>query len=413
LAVEKWTADFQRRIGAGPALARQPTDYGRSTPRRHKRYFERENEAPRGQPQNPGIGVASVINLITGKIPGGMRRCGCSVCRNRLRIGKDISSRSPIPALRSVLPPQKTLKFFSTAVYVRLSLTGITLHPMNKTMHPLCWQSVTAITLLIICTTARLHAVEALLLQDAYIDNKNNGNFGSNGNLRVTKNGNQVCRSFLKFSLATLPAGITATNVTQARLRLWVGSNSNTLGSIIMSPVTSAWDEMTITSSTSGALTLGSPKLSNLPINSNSDFVSVDVTVWVKAWISGTLTNEGFVIDPPLTGALNLYFDSKESTETSHEPRLEVELNTVGPQGPPGPPGPVGAPGATGPSGPAGPPGREGPAGPPGATGAQGPEGAVGPAGPAGPQGPAGPAPTHLEPQGDLSMGDFTQGTPP
>jgi hypothetical protein len=277
-------------------------------------------------------------------------------------------------------------------------------------MRPLCWQSVAAITLLTMYTTAHLHAVEALLLQDAYVDNKNNGNFGSNGNLRVTKSGNQVCRSFLKFSLATLPAGITATNVTQARLRLWVGSNSNTLGSIIMSPVTSAWDEMTITSSTSGALTLGSPKLSELPINSNSDFVSVDVTAWVKAWISGSLVNEGFEIDPSLTGALNLYFDSKESTQTSHEPRLEIELNTIGPQGPPGPAGPPGQTGATGPSGSTGPAGSEGPAGP---AGAQGPPGAIGPAGPQGQQGPPGPAPTHIEPQGDISMGDFTQGTPP
>jgi Collagen triple helix repeat (20 copies) len=286
---------------------------------------------------------------------------------------------------------------------------------MNK-IRSSCRQSVAAITLLIICTTARVHAVEALLLQDAYVDNKNNGNFGSNANLRVTKSGNQVCRSFLKFSLATLPAGITATNVTQARLRLWVGSNSNTLGSITMSPVISAWDEMTITNSTSGALTLGLPKLSDLPINSNSDFISVDVTAWVKAWISGTLVNEGFVIDPPLTAALNLYFDSKESTQTSHEPRLEIELNTIGPQGPAGPAGPPGPTGATGPSGSTGPPGSQGPAGPAGATGAEGPLGAIGPAGPPGPQGqqgPAGSVPTRIEPQGDLSMGDFTQGTPP
>jgi hypothetical protein len=284
---------------------------------------------------------------------------------------------------------------------------------MDKMMRFPYRLSAAAIILLFIFTAARLHAVEALLLQDAYVDNKNNGNFGSNGSLRVTKNGNQVCRSFLKFSLATLQAGITATNVTQARLCLWVGSNSNTLGSIMMSPVTSAWDEMTITNSISGTLTLGSPKLADLSINSNSDFVSVDVTAWVKAWISGTLMNEGLVIDPPLTGALNLYFDSKESTQTSHEPRLEIELDRVGPQGPPGPPGPPGPAGGTGTSGPAGPPGAEGPAGPPGPTGVQGPPGAIGPAGAAGPQGPAGPAPTRIEPQGDVSMGEFTQGTPP
>ncbi len=156
---------------------------------------------------------------------------------------------------------QKNLKFFSTTVRVRLSLTQSdryypTNPQINKMIHPRCLQLLAAIALLIFDTTARLHAVEALLLQDAYVDNKNNSNLGSNGNLRVTKSGNQVCRSFLKFSLATLPAGITATNVTEARLRLWVDSSSNTLGSITTTPVTSAWDELTITNTTSGGLIL-------------------------------------------------------------------------------------------------------------------------------------------------------------
>lgn len=293
-----------------------------------------------------------------------------------------------------------------------LSLTGFNLQnaQMNKIIRSLRSPSLAAIALIIICTTVRLHAAEALLLQDAYVDNKNNGNQGSNGNLRVTKNGNQVCRSFVKFSLATLPAGITAANVAEARLRLWVDNNSNTLGSITMTPVTSAWDELTITNSISGGLILGSPKLSNLPINSNSDFVSIDVTAWVKAWISGTLVNEGFVIEPASTAALNLYFDSKESTQTSHEPRLEIELNATGSQGPPGPAGPAGSPGPQGPAGLAGATGPQGPLGP---IGPAGPAGVAGGPGPQGEQGPAGPVPTHVEPQGDLSMGEFTHGTPP
>jgi len=160
--------------------------------------------------------------------------------------------------LISAARSRKKFKIFSTTVRVRLSLAGFSLQTaqMNKMIRPLRSQSLAAIALLIFGTTARLHAVEALLLQDAYVDNKNNSNLGSNGNLRVTKSGNQVCRSFLKFSLATLPAGITATNVTEARLRLWVDSSSNTLGSITMTPVTSAWDEFTITNTTSGGLIL-------------------------------------------------------------------------------------------------------------------------------------------------------------
>jgi hypothetical protein len=69
----------------------------------------------------------------------------------------------------------------------------------------------------------------------------------------------------------------------------------------------------------------------------------------------------------------------------------------MGPQGPAGPAGLTGASGPIGPQGPTGPVGDLGPAGPAGSTG------------PAGPQGPAGPALTRVEPQGDLSMGEFTQ----
>ena len=264
-----------------------------------------------------------------------------------------------------------------------------------------------AIAYLTLFVSTHVQAVEALLLQDTYVDNKNNSSQGSNANLRVTKSGNQVCRSFIKFSLATLPLGITAANVTQARLRLWVDNNSNTLGSITVTPVTSAWDESTLNNSTSSSLTSGLPKFFDLPINSSADFVSIDVTPWVKAWVSGTLINEGFVIDPGSSPSLNLLFDSKESNQTSHEPRLEIELNSVGPQGPQGPAGPAGPAGSPGPVGAAGPKGMIGPIGP------AGPIGPIGPIGPAGAQGPAGSAPTRIDPQGDLSMGPFTEGTHP
>jgi hypothetical protein len=266
--------------------------------------------------------------------------------------------------------------------------------------------SIVAVSL-IFCLSARTQAVEALLLQDTYVDNKNNGSQGSNVNLRVTKTGSQVCRAFIKFSLATLPPGVAATNITQARLRLWVDKESNTLGLVTLTPVTSAWDESTLSNTASLSLTAGLPKFFDLPVNSNSDFISVDVTAWVKAWVSGTLMNEGFEIDPGSGTALNLYFDSKESTQTSHEPRLEIELASIGPQGPAGPVGPQG------PAGPSGLQGAAGPAGPAGLAGSSGAPGSPGPAGPPGAQGPPGPALTHIEARGDLSMGPFTEGTHP
>lgn len=269
---------------------------------------------------------------------------------------------------------------------------------------PRLCRSALTISLLILSIASRATAVEALLIQDTYVDNKNNSQQGSNGNLRVIKSGSQICRAFIKFNLATLPAGITAANVTQARLRLWVDKDSNALGLVNLTPVTSVWDESTLTNTMSASLTSGLPKLFDLPINSAADFVSIDVTSWVKAWVSGTLVNEGFVIDPGSSASLNLLLDSKESTQTSHEPQLEIELNSVGQQGPPG---------AIGPAGPAGSQGPAGATGPPGVAGAAGPAGSPGLVGPQGSPGPPGPAPTRIEPQGDLSMGPFTEGTHP
>ncbi len=238
--------------------------------------------------------------------------------------------------------------------------------------------------------------LDALLLQDAYIDNgtpfQTFLNYGSSGDLRVFKNGTRSMRSLLKFSLETLPPGATAANVTQARLRLWVNSNTQTLGSISMMPITSPWDELTIRNINAGGMTFGLPKLIGLSINSRSDFVSIDVTGWVKAWLAGSLINEGFLVEANALGTgLDLYFDSKEATQTSHEPRLEITLDSIGPQGPVGPQGPQGSIGPMGPQGLVGPIGLTGAQGLVGPAGAAGAEGSVGPIGPPGVGGPIGP----------------------
>jgi Collagen triple helix repeat (20 copies) len=307
---------------------------------------------------------------------------------------------------------------------------------MNKTTRLSRYALSVATILLVLFAVHRASAIDALLLQDTYIDSGSAGtNFGNNGDLRVSKSGTKVMRAFLKFTTATLPPGTTAANIVEARLRFWVNKSTATTGSITLTPITSAWDELTLKSSNAGTMTFGVPKLADLPITNLGQFVSIDLTDWVKAWVSGTLINEGFQVEPSAaTASLNLYFDSKESALTSHEPRLEIELAKDGPQGPAGPQGPQGLTGLTGATGPAGavgpqgprgdagpmgPPGLAGPTGPPGSSGPQGvmgpegPAGVAGPMGAAGPQGPTGPAPTHIQPQGDLEMGEFTQGTAP
>ena len=284
--------------------------------------------------------------------------------------------------------------------------------------------------------THRAGAVEALLLQDTYVDNGTNGdkppnaaNYGSDTDLRVFTGNGRIGRTFLKFSFETLPPGTTAGDVAQARLRFWVNDNSTAAGAITLTPVTAPWDEYTLNDNSTGSLSFGSPQLSGLSITSINNFVSIDVTDWVRAWVSGTMVNEGIKIEASATTTfLDLSFDSKESDKTSHEARLEVSLSRIGPAGPQGPPG---APGTPGPTGPPGATGSIGPVGPAGSQGLQGPQGipgSAGIAGPPGPQGPTGPAgaasprglpgppavwPTHIAPHGDLAMGEFTQGPQP
>jgi len=181
----------------------------------------------------------------------------------------------------------------------------------------------------------RAGAVEALLLQDTYVDNgttgsdppPNESNYGGGAHLRVFKGNGRMGRALLKFSLETLPPRTTAGDVVQARLRFWVNDSTTAVGSITLRPITSAWDEYELTGNSMARLTTGSSQLTDLPIESISSFISIDVTSWVKAWLDGTLVNHGFVIEPGTdTDFLDVWLDSKESNQTSHEARLEITL---------------------------------------------------------------------------------------
>jgi len=172
-------------------------------------------------------------------------------------------------------------------------------------------------------------------LQDTYVDNGTSGdqpppnqsNFGAGVDLRVFKGNGRLGHAFLKFSLDTLPAGTNGTDVIQARLRLWVNANTTAAGSISLKPVTIEWDEYKLTDRSANNLLFSEPLHRNLVIDSMNNFVSIDVTSWVTAWLDNKLVNEGIVIEPGSdTDFVDLFFDSKESDRTSHEARLEITL---------------------------------------------------------------------------------------
>lgn len=189
-----------------------------------------------------------------------------------------------------------------------------------------------------------------------------NVNYGSYPFLVVDANST----SYVRFDLSSIPADST---VSKATLVLFVDAASGS-GSLDAYDVQDAWQELSLTER--NAPEIGASATDGNPVTvtpaSLNNFISLDVTSEVSAWLNGSQPNYGLAIAlTSTTGAFS--FDSKESDLTSHQPQLIVQLaesGVPGPQGPPGPEGqqgPAGAPGPIGPTGPAGPQGTTGAAG--------------------------------------------------
>ncbi len=246
----------------------------------------------------------------------------------------------------------------------------------------------------------------APLAGDAWVISGNASNAGASPVVAVGGNG---AKGLLLFDLSHLPGGAT---ISSARLVLYV----NTVqigGPMDIYSANAAWTESTV--SGIGGPGPGTLIQTGVAVNTANQFVSMDVTSQVQAWIGGA-ANNGFLLQA--TGSLSVYFDSKENTNTSHPARLDIILlgsaGAVGATGATGATGASGATGATGPTGATGgiaaPTGATGPtgvtgatgvtgntgpsgtvAGPTGATGSTGAQGATGPTGAAGLTGPTGP----------------------
>ena len=205
---------------------------------------------------------------------------------------------------------------------------------------------------------------------DAYTNTADpTANYGSNVLLYVD-GATEI--SYIQFNLSSIPSSAT---VSQATLKLYVNAVTKA-GSFNVDYVNGSWSESKITSSLAPAL--GSAIVSNVPLTtaSKNQYVLINVTLAVVAWLNGSQANDGIAL--VADGTFNANFDSKENATTSHPPELDIAFATNGPEGPPGP---------TGGQGPAGTPGSQGATG---ATGANGPQGATGSQGPQGLTGPQG-----------------------
>ena len=124
--------------------------------------------------------------------------------------------------------------------------------------------------------------------------------------------------TYIQFNLASIPA---TASVSQATLKLYVNAVT-TAGSFNVDYVNGAWSEGTIDSSNAPAL--GAAIASNVSVTTadKNQYILVNVTSAVQAWLSGSETNNGLALVANST--FDATFDSKESTTTSHPPELDI-----------------------------------------------------------------------------------------
>lgn len=124
--------------------------------------------------------------------------------------------------------------------------------------------------------------------------------------------------TYIQFPLSSIPSGA---SVSQATLKLYVNSVT-TAGSFNVDYVNSAWSESKIDSS--NAPPLGTTVASNVNVTTadKNQYILINVTSAVQAWLSGSETNNGIALVANST--FNATFDSKENTTTSHPPESEI-----------------------------------------------------------------------------------------
>jgi hypothetical protein len=198
-------------------------------------------------------------------------------------------------------------------------------------------------------TQEPMSAASSSVTADTYISSATaSTNFGNLPNLNVGPN-TSGSSALLQMDLSGLPTNLDQGQILKATLTIF--ANKVVIGGgVDISQVSSPWAEGSVTFA--GRPSAYPPFAINVPVTTNQQYVTVDVTELVKSWVHGSTPNYGIQV----TAALNnptttILLDSKENTSTSHPAYLDVLVGSVGSTGPMGPAG------LTGPAGPAGPTG--------------------------------------------------------
>jgi TGF-beta propeptide len=129
--------------------------------------------------------------------------------------------------------------------------------------------------------------------------------------------------TYIQFNLASIPSGA---SVSQATLKLYVNTVA-TAGSFNVDYVNGPWAESTIDAS--NAPPLGGAVASNVNVTTEdkNQYLLINVTSAVQAWLSGAETNNGIALVANST--FNATFDSKENTTTSHPAELDIVFGGI------------------------------------------------------------------------------------
>lgn len=154
---------------------------------------------------------------------------------------------------------------------------------------------------------------------DAYTNTASpSTNYGAQKLLNVD---NPSQTTYIQFDLSSIPEGYTSSNVAKATLKLYVNTVV-TAGSFNVDYVNGSWSEGSITADLAPAL--GTTIVASVPLAKSQlhDYILIDVTPAVGAWLSGTQANDGIALVG--NSPFNATFDSKENTTNSHPPELDI-----------------------------------------------------------------------------------------
>jgi hypothetical protein len=178
---------------------------------------------------------------------------------------------------------------------------------------------------ILICLLAAITQAQMTPSDDAYINTASpTTNYGSAVTLGVVS---PAQTTYIRFDLSSIPAGYTGANVAKASLKIYVNAVT-AAGSFNVDFVNGTWSEKTITANLAPAL--GTTIAGSVPLAKANvhDYLIIDITSAVDAWLNGTQANDGIalVANSPLSASL----DSKENTSQSQPAELDIVFSGGG-----------------------------------------------------------------------------------